>query len=50
MEKPEAAVLADEDLEPEDSIFKRTSRWRKDTVKKPGDFETATGGDGGSLF
>jgi len=41
MEKPEAATITDADLEGEDSIFKRTSKWRTNTVKNEG---------GGGLF
>jgi len=36
--------ITDADLEPEDSIFKRTSKWRTNTVKKIGENE------GGALF
>jgi hypothetical protein len=41
MEKPEAApALTDADLEPEDSIFKKTGGWRTKSVKKAGDYDT----------
>ena len=44
MEKPEAAPITDADLEGEDSIFKRTSKWRTNTVKAPGGIEDPNGG------